>query len=123
MKVCIVAAIVLLFLLVFVAGNTVYVCQITDVLIQEVHALPARPDSQKTPAAISRIGDILNMHLSYLSLSVNYTLLDRVQETLILLEAYAQEGDVWQYTATRALLMDQMANLARLERFSAENIL
>ncbi len=122
MRICMVAAAVLLLIAGVVIGNALYIHGTVDRLTAAVETLPDTPDPATTPEAVAAIGRAVESRLGALGLSVNYTLLDRVQESIIQLEAYARAGDAWQYAATRALLRDQISDLARLEQLKAENL-
>ncbi len=123
MRVCVAAAVVLLVVLLSVAGNAFYVHTITDRFMEDIAALPEMPDPSETPARVAALRAQVEAHLPWLGLSVNFSVLDRVTESLLALEAHARSEDVWQYAATLATLRDLVSDLARLERFSVENIL
>ncbi len=122
MRVCIAATVVLLVIVALVAGNAVYVRHTTDALLDELAALPTTPDPTSTPADIAHLQKQLEKHIPWLGLSVSYTVMDRALEALISLEAHARVGDTWQYASTLAVLHDLISDLARLEKFSAENL-
>ncbi len=122
MRGCVTAMAVLCAVLLLVAANAVYVHHVSRTLLDDLAALPDVPDPQATPAAIQAIHDRLDRNLTGLSLSVNYSLPDRIGENLAALASYAETGDSRQYAATLAMLQDLCRDLARAERFHAENI-
>ncbi len=122
MKGCIAASVVLCVVIALVAVNAVYVRRTCDELTARLDALPEFPDPSVTPGDVAAIADYLDAHTTLLSLSVNYTLPDRIGESLAALREYARLGDEDQYVATRAVLRDLCGDLARAEQFSLENI-
>ncbi len=122
MKGCILAIVVLCLVIALVVANAVYVYHVSDRLLSRLEALPERPDPDTTPEEIAAIKRYMERHLTGLSLSVSYTLADRIVESLAQLEANARVGDTLQYAATRAILQDLCEELARAERLHPENI-
>ena len=122
MKGCIVAAVVLAVVLSLVAVNAIYVRHVSATLTEMTESLPDLPN-EDTPEKIQKIGDRLNRHTALLSLSVNYTLLARLSETIATLEANARTGDAMQYAATLAVLREICRDIARAERFHIKNLL
>ncbi len=122
MRVCVAAGILLLVIVALVVGNALYVHRVSDDLLARAHALPAVPDPASTPAAVAALRERLERHLPWLGLSVHYGVLDRVEEALYALEAQAATGDSWQYAASRAVLIDLLRDIERLERLGVENI-
>ncbi len=122
MKGCIAAILVLCAVLAAVAVNAIYVHRVTDRLLAQLEALPEVPDTEATPEAIGDITAYLERNLTCLSLSVSYTLPDRIGESLAQLASYAKTGDTLQYAATLSLLRDLCRDIARAERFHMENI-
>ncbi len=122
MKGCIIGAAVLCAVILLVSLNAVYVNRVSDTLLADLDTLPALPDPTNTPHMIAAIAADFEKKTTLLSLSVNYTLPDRIAESLSALEAQARLGDGFQYAATLAILRDLCEDLARAERFRAENI-
>ena len=122
MKGCIVAAVVLAIVLSLVAVNAIYVRHVSTTLTEMTESLPDLPDGG-TPEEVQKIRAYLERHTGLLSLSVNYTLLARLSETLAMLEAYAQAGNAMQYAATLAVLREICLDIARAERFHVKNLL
>ncbi len=122
MKGVIAAAVVLCAVALLVAVNAVYVHHVTDRLTVMLDELPALPDPATTPDAVAETAAYLKQHMTPLSLSVNYTLPDRIAESLAALEASAEQGDRFQYAATLAVLRDLCEDLSRSERLKIENI-
>ncbi len=122
MQSCIKALAVLLLLTLLVAGNAVYVRQVSSDMLAALDALPAAPDPTETPDRIAAIRTQWEKDAAALSLSVNYNIPDRVTEALAMLEAYARTEEGSQYAAQRAALRDLLSDVTRLERLSWENI-
>ncbi len=122
MRGCIIATVVLCAVVLLVAVNAIYVNHIADELAAALDELPDLPDPATTPEEVAEIRRLLRRHETCLSLSVNYTLPDRILESLSAMEEHAQLGDRFQYAATRAILRDLCEDLARAERFRVENI-
>ena len=120
MKVCITAAIVLLLVITLVVINAVYVRRVTDDLLARLSTLPDTPNPDVTPQEIAAIKVVFDRRLPWLSLTAGFDSLDRVEESLIALEAHAEVGDVRQYASTRAVLEDLMQDIARTEKLSVE---
>lgn len=123
MKLSIIAGIVLLLVIALVAVNAIYVRSTTNDLLQILQTLPPSPNPQETPEAVAELRAEFERHIPWLGLSVGYTVLDRVEESLVFLEAHARAEDVWQYAATLAVLDDLIRDLKRLEMWSLENLL
>ncbi len=122
MKGCIVAAVVLCAVLLLVAVNAVYVRRVSDELLNALANLPDHPDPAATPDQVAALQTYVERHTPLLSLTVNFTLPDRISESLAALEEQARLGDVYQYTSTLAILRDLCRDLARAEQFKVENI-
>ena len=123
MKGCIVALLIIVLLISAVAGNAAYVHHVTEVLMEGLESLPGEIDPAQTPAAGATVREGFERHVPLLSLTVPYTVLDRVIESLWLLEIQAAEGDALHYASTLALHKTLAKEIARLERLSVENLL
>lgn len=123
MKGCIVAAVVLALVIGAVAVNACFVRSVTRELLERVENLPEAPNPLETPTAIGAIYDYFETKSALLGVTVPYTTIDRISETLLVLETHAKNKDILQYKATLTLLCDLVDELSRNERITAENIL
>ncbi len=122
MKGCIIALAILILILGAVIANAAFVRHATTSLLEGLAALPEIPDLIQTPEAVAAVRKDFESHRPYLGITVAYSTLDRVTETLILLETQAQTSPA-DYASTRALLLELAQEIARLEKLSVENIL
>ena len=133
MKGCMIALVILTLIVAAVIANAAYVRFVTDSLAADLAALPDKPlvsepfDNEplanETAAAVAAVRENFEKHLPLLSVTVAYPVLDRVTESLRILETHAQTGDNSEYAATLTLLRELVEEIARLEKLSVENIL
>ena len=123
MKGIIIALAVLLLTVGGVVGNAFYVHHVTTTLGEGVGRLPPTPDPSTTPDAIAALHEEFRGHAPLLGISVSTTVLDRVDESLALLETYASISAEREYQATLTLLCELVTEIARLEKLDLENIL
>ena len=123
MKGCVLGGVVLLVVTLLVACNAVLVTRTEASLLGDLTALPQVPDPTTTPAEVAAIRARLEKKEAFLGISVSYTVIDKAAEALRSLEASAAIGDVEQYRATLATLVDMLEDIGRLERLSLKNIL
>ena len=115
------ALVLLVLVTVLVITNAQFVINTQTDLAQTVETFPALP-SKNTTDAISELRERFTKVQKTLSLSVNFYELDRINELLLSLEIYASAGDTTAYASTRALLLDALQHLSRLEQISWERI-
>lgn len=115
MKASVGAAILLFLLIALVILNAWYVRSTTDRLIAEVQALPDVP-KEDTVTQIEALQTEFDRHEGWLRLTVNYTLIDKISELITSLKSYAEANVSTDYLATRALLLDAINDVGRLER-------
>ena len=123
MKGCVLAAVILLLVVIGVICNALYIRHTSDQLLEWVEALPEIPTPQETPRAIVKIRAELEKKTPLLGITVPYSIIDRVSEALINLEACARIGDRLQYAETLALLRDLVEEIGRTEKITVKNIL
>ena len=133
MKGYVIALAVLTLIVAAVTANAAYIRFVTDSLAADLAALPDKPlvseplDNEpladETAAAVAAVRENFEKHLTLLSVTVAYPVLDRVTESLRILETHAQTGDSSEYAATLTLLRELVEEIARLEKLSVENIL
>lgn len=123
MKGCVLAAVILLLVVIGVICNALYIRHTSDQLLEWVEALPEIPTPQETPRAIGEIRAELEKKTPLLGITVPYSIIDRVSEALINLEACARTNDRLQYAETLALLRDLVEEIGRTEKITVKNIL
>ena len=106
-----------------VGVNAVYVRHVTESLLAGLDALPIIPVSENTPADVRAVRENFERHLPLLRVTVAYSVLDRVTESLVLLESQAFVGDPSDYASTLTVLRELTLEIARLEKLSMANIL
>ncbi len=115
MKVSVVAGILLVLLVALVVGNAFYLKNTTSRMEDMLNALPPRPQ-EDTPQKVIELQAYTKRHKPYLGLSVNFSVLDRVLELCESLRIYAEIGDVMNYQITKAILLDAVEDMGRLEK-------
>lgn len=123
MRGCVIGGAVLAAVVILVVINAIFVGNTVEELTVRVEDLPDTSDPVATPKEVASIREFLTSKESLLELSVSYAVIDKVAETLYVLEAAAEAGDVYQYRESLALLMDQVENIGRLERMEIKNLL
>lgn len=123
MRGCVIGGAVLAAVVILVVINAIFVGNTVEELTARVEDLPDTPDPVATPEEVASIREFLTSKESLLELSVSYAVIDKVTETLYVLEAAAEAGDVYQYRESLALLMDQVEDIGRLERMEIKNLL
>lgn len=123
MRGSLIALVILAVIVGAVWGNAVYVCHATEALLAELDALPAVPNPGETPAAVAAVRENFERRSPLLGITVSHSVLDRVRESLVLLETQARTDAPADYASTLALLRELVREIARLEKLSATNIL
>ena len=125
MKGSIIAGMLLFMLALLLIFNSLYVHHVTNQLSDMEESLPERlprESPQQTIATIEKIQAYLKKHEVLLGISVSYTSIDRMTELSLTLTTCVHLHAEYDYTATRALLIDAIDDAARLEKLSARNI-
>lgn len=115
MKASVGGGILLLILVILVVINAGYIHSVTDDLSRRISALPETPD-ESTVNHIENFQKLLSQKYPLLRLSVSFSQLDRVSELSETLLGYAQSGAWADYRVTRALLLNAIEDMSRLER-------
>ena len=118
-----IALILLLLIAVGVTVNAVYVAHVSRSLTFGLDALADVPDPEETPDAIVDVKREFEQAVPILGITIPYAMLDRISESLLLLEIYAAAGDELRYTETLAVLRELAEELARAEMLSVRTIL
>ena len=123
MRGCVIGGAVLAAVVILVVINAIFVGNTVEELTARVEDLPDTPDPMATPEEVESNREFLTSKESLLELSVSYAVIDKVTETLYVLEAAAEAGDVYQYRESLALLMDLVEDIGRLEKLEIQNLL
>lgn len=123
MRGSLIALVILVLIVGTVWGNAAYVCHATESLLAELDALPAVPNPGETPTAVAAVQENFERRSPLLGITVSHSVLDRVRESLVLLETQARTDAPADYASTLALLRELVREIARLEKLSATNIL
>ena len=116
-----VALILLVGVVVLVAINAAFVIDTQAALSHTAETIFPFP-SEEAIGQIRALREQFESTETKLSFSVNYYLLDRINELLASLEAYAASDDAASYASTHQILMDALRDLSRLESVSWMNI-
>ena len=119
MKGCVVALILLSLLVAGVCVNAGYVHSVSRLLTDGLEALPDEPVPRETAEAVGSLRQDFERRCAVLELTVPYTTLDRIRESLRLLELYAAMGEAVRYTETLVSLLEMAEEITRGERISA----
>ena len=102
-------------LVILVVINAGYIHRVTDDLSRRINALPLIP-TESTTDDIKAFQTYLNRKIPFLRLTISFPQLDRVAELSESLRRYAKNGALADYQVTRALLLDAIEDMSRLER-------
>ena len=117
-----ISMILLIAMLIGVGVNFFYINGVADELYRRIDAIPAITDlncinaTQELTSYWETVIDVVN-------LSVGYTVVDRVSEQAVTLNACAACNDFYGFQTALALLRDAVGDMRRLERFSVGNLL
>ncbi len=114
MKAVIATAVLFAILLLGVMCNMLYVQFVVDRLEAELSALPS-PTEADFSARADGIDAFWRSNAPFLTLSVDYTLIDRLNENFSVLVASAEARDTAIARATVAKLLDAVGNLERVK--------
>lgn len=120
MKAWIVSLCLFVLLLGIIVFNAVYVHRVSDHLSEVLNSLSA--DAANTQDELDALDAYWEKHHPLVALSIGYRELDHVSETLISLRAAYQSRNVSDFELYRQLCVDAADELARLEKFSIENL-
>lgn len=123
MKGCIVAGLVLALVLGCVTVNSVFVRNTVAELLEAIRTLPRTPEPDTATQAVSSLLRLWETHLPLLEITVPGTSLNRITETLLLLQNYAQRGDEDRYALALVILEELVEELLRAEEAAPENVL
>lgn len=122
MKAFAVSIVLLLVMLLAIAGNYIYINEVSDAMVARLDRLPGIHEE----GCVGQIEDLLaywESHAGTVELSVTFPIADRVNEQIKTLLTCAQCGDVYGFHVARALLRDSIDDMRRLEAFSLSSLL
>ncbi|MBQ8345780.1 MAG: hypothetical protein IJY42_05910 [Clostridia bacterium] len=122
MKSLIATVLLLVLMLGAVVGNFFYINITADTASALLGQLPRSLQKDCVPKA-EELLQFWESHAHTVTLSVGYTLADRVTEQAKLLLSAAECGDLYGYQTALTLLEDAISDMRRLEQFSIENLL
>ena len=120
MKSLITTAVLFSLLLTGIFLNHWYVNHVADTASGMVAALPD-VDDKAAPAKVAELMRYWEARASIIGLSVSFPTIDRINEQIAILIAYAESKDPCGYQITRVLLSDAISDMRRLETFSIGN--
>ena len=118
MKSFAVASILLAVLIALIVGNAIYIHHVSDGILLRLENL----SMESTHDEVMAVGLYWERHRPFVRLSLGYRDLDRLNESLIALQASHLSDDASDFERYRRLCLDAARELARLERFSPENL-
>lgn len=105
-------------LIAVIIGNAVYVHHVTEEILARLSHLTAESDEREMAA----LEAYWEKHRAFVALSISYQELDHLSESLISLRATYDTGNAIDFELYRQICRDASRELARLERFSLENL-
>ncbi len=105
-----------------IAGNYIYINEVSEQMLERLDAMPNVLEGDCSPQA-AEIVEFWESHAPTVGLSVGYTVTDRVSEQAVTLSTCAACHDLYGYQTALALLRDAVGDMRRLEAFSLENLL
>ena len=101
-----------------IVANGLYINNVgrkTEVIVEQIPE-PTHPDCRPQAEALEQIW---NKQVKFVHVSVNHIIVDRIGEQIATLVACAECGDVYGFYTARALLLDALGDMQRLENFGA----
>ncbi len=114
MKALIATVIIFALLLLGVVCNALYIQFVVERIEADLDALPAPDDPDFSPLA-SDIASFWRSNAPFLAFTVDFTLIDRLNENFSVLVSAADAGDISITRATVAKLRDAIGNLERVK--------
>ncbi len=121
MKAAVISGVILTLVLLLILMNGLFVTHTVNTMGEMVAALPDEP-GEAAVARIEAIAEYLDDKETHLSFSVPFALLDRGVELCRVLKAYAVNGSIYDYAATKVSLADAVKDMGRLEKLQWKNI-
>ena len=118
MKSFAVTLLLLVLLLLGVVANHLYINKVANEMFRQLDALPPMEDPDCLPK-VSALVDYWQSQSTTVEVSVNFLLIDRVNEQTALLLACATAGDLYGFASARVLLRDAVEDVLRFEQLTA----
>ena len=118
MKSFVTSLILILLMLGGILLNALYINNVETRIKNEISSL-TEPTHTDTLTATIRIRDHWEKDARRIHISVNHTVVDRITEQMEVLAACAACGDVYGFYTAKALLLDALEDMRRLERIGA----
>ena len=122
MKVMIAVLILLVLLVSGTVCNYIYINEVCDRCLDYLDEIPA-PDDVACGEKIDALIEYWESKSDLVSLSVSYTVTDRMSEHAAVLSAAARCGDRYGFYTALVLVRNTIGDLRRFERFSIGNLL
>ena len=120
MKAWIISLFLFAAMLAVIIGNAIYVRHVTEHVVQELQSLSV--SDPFSAERLERLDAYWQHHKKYVALSISYRELDRLCEMLLSLRVAQDEKNAVNFELYRRLSVDAAEEVARLERFSVENL-
>ncbi|MBQ7173092.1 MAG: DUF4363 family protein [Clostridia bacterium] len=120
MKSFVVSLILFACMILAIVWNFCYINKTADRLLELANSLPDAPAGALEKA--EALSDFWHDRMDRVGFSVGYTVLDRVSEQAATLVSAAKYESEFDYRLAKALLVDAVGDMRRLERFSIGNI-
>ena len=122
MKSFVITAILLLVLIGALAVNHIYIKEVFGAMNTALDALPDVRE-EDCPARAAALQGYWEEQVEWVSLSVSYTIVDRICEHAATLVACAECGDLYGYRTALSLLRDAVGDMMRFEAPSISALL
>ena len=120
MKDAMIISLLVLFLIVAISANCIYMRRNADYIYST--ALSVSLDAE-SDGAISELEEFWEFHKDFIALSISFQDMDRIGELIIGLREAYDSSNANEFERVRVLLANSSGLLIRYERFSLENIL
>lgn len=101
-----------------VVANCVYVNKVGNRIQETAEQLPS-PTDPSCLSMVSELEEQWKKDALWVHISVNHTIVDRIGEQATTLVACAESGDLYGFCTARALLLDAIEDMQRLESIQA----
>ena len=118
MKSFVISIILAALMAIAIVVNALYINNVGDCVQSAILSLPPPTDST-CASSTEELHQNWNRHAKLVHISVNHTLVDRIEEHLATLSACAACGDIYGFYTARALALDALEDMRRLEKVGA----
>ncbi len=122
MKSFYISIVILAIILATVTANFIFINNVSKNLTEHITRLLETPFEQRE-AEISELEQYWEKTREFVSMSVRYTEIDRVDDYVIMISASYKDGNIHDCNQALNLMRDAAEELARLEKFSFGNIM